>query len=304
MPKFNLRSRRNSFIKHQLSNIDVNDLSALESKQSPIKVIVVNGKCTEIFKSSLEDCVEDCILEFPEEQNSVYVSKSGQVTQIPIGSNRNFIALLREANNSARQSAKSTRRRNSINQHNAQQQMSGTRTNATSNFSLPTVALAATTAARTRHQLVQQKFSLVEDISEEQTIILQPPRTPMIEPGIVQAEHPSILLPDDSISPVVNPDTSSFSFPSLPSAKRHVSYRDRYKDYRLSDLVVLGPEPFTHIFNLPRHHSQLRQRDNKLTELDQIKQDLFHRYLWTQKPQVSCRIRSLSTYARRATLAI
>jgi hypothetical protein len=140
MPKFNLRSRRNSFIRYQSSNIDVNDLSALESKQSPIKVLVINGKCTEIFKSTLEDCVEDCILEFPEEQNSVYVSKSGQVTQIPIGSNRHFITLLREANTSARQSAKSTRRRSSINQHNAQQQMSGTRTNATNNFSLPTVA--------------------------------------------------------------------------------------------------------------------------------------------------------------------
>ncbi|CAF4360784.1 unnamed protein product, partial [Adineta steineri] len=87
MPKVN----HNNFIKHRLSNIDVNDVSLLETKQIPIKVLTINGKCSHIFKSALEDCVEDCILEFPDDQDSIYVSKSRETIQIPNENNRNSI---------------------------------------------------------------------------------------------------------------------------------------------------------------------------------------------------------------------
>ncbi|CAF5221838.1 unnamed protein product, partial [Rotaria magnacalcarata] len=54
-----------------------------------------------------------------------------------------------------------------------------------------------------------------------------------------------------------------------------------------------------------RQRSTTQQRKNKTDEknndLDRIKQDLFHRYLWTQKPQVSCRIRPITSYARSTT---
>jgi hypothetical protein len=118
------------------------------------------------------------------------------------------------------------------------------------------------------------------------------------------------MQPDELISPHYNSSRSLPSFPyySIPSSKTILSYRDRQKDYRLSDLVMFGPEHFSHIFNLPRNQLQSRQRNRKskekLTELDRIKQDLFHRYLWTQKPQVSCRIRSMSTYTRSSTFVI
>jgi hypothetical protein len=81
-----------------------------------------------------------------------------------------------------------------------------------------------------------------------------------------------------------------------------------------------GPEYYAHIFNLPRtsryasqstsssqclstdQHSQ--KTEEKYNELDLIKQDLFHRYLWTQKPQVSCRIRPISTYTRSTAFVL
>jgi hypothetical protein len=74
-----------------------------------------------------------------------------------------------------------------------------------------------------------------------------------------------------------------------------------------------GPEYYAHIFNLPhksRYSTQSTSRQSsqktkeKYNELDLIKQDLFHRYLWTQKPQVSCRIRPISTYARNTTFVL
>ncbi len=167
--------------------------------------------------------------------------------------------------------------------------------------------LAATTAARLRHQLVQQKFSLVENISEEsteqQTTIEQPPITTNIE-----AEGP-IEYPSGSPDRPLSPNPRLFSLPIFPiSAKTQMSYRDRQKSYRLSDLVMYGPEHFAHVFNLPRQATVSRQQSTKppkkLTELDRIKQDLFHRYLWTQNPQVSCRIRPMSTYIRSSTFVI
>ncbi|UJR22162.1 hypothetical protein I4U23_025226 [Adineta vaga] len=296
MPKVSLRSRRNSFLKRQSSTIDVNDISPLETKHTPIKVIVVNGKCSQIFKSTLEDCVEDCILEYPEEQNSVYVSKPGQTIQIPVGNNRNPIISIREQSANARSSAKSNRRQNSINQYTSQQSTSSARNIAANNFALPSVALAATTSARIRHQLAQQKFSVVENITEEQSFIAPIPVIPTIE----QIE----ISPDETISPSPNPEITTLSLPSCRRNKRQMSYRERQKEYLLSDLVMLGPEHFAHVFNLPRYQSRLRPRNDNLSELDRVKQDLFHRYLWTQNPQVSCRIRPHTTATRRTTLVI
>jgi len=316
MPKANIQSQCNNFSKRKSSNIDVNDLSQLLNKQSkdetPIKVLVFNGKCSKTFKSTLEDCVQDCILEFPRENKFIYVPKSGQAIQVPAGSNRNSITSLREQSAGVRQSSRSSRQRNSLNQNNSLPQIGGARSSLTSNFSLPAAAIAVTTATRMRHQLVQQKFTLVENISEEstdqQTDIEHQPIIKNIE-SARQSKCPSVL-PDESISPNYNPSRSLPLFPyySKSSSKPNLSYRDRQKDYRLSDLVMFGPEHFAHIFNLPRNQLQSRQRNRKskekLTELDRIKQDLFHRYLWTKKPQVSCRIRSISTYTRSSTFVI
>ncbi|CAF1467960.1 unnamed protein product [Adineta ricciae] len=303
MPKVNLRSRRNSLIKRQSTTIDINDTSLLETKQTPIKVIVVNGKCSQNFKTTLEDCVEDCILEYREEKNSVYVSKPGQTIQIPTGNNRTSNILLREHSANARLSAKSSRRRNSINQYNSQQALGSARTNVSNNLALPSIALAATASARIRHQIGQQQYHFVENISEEQLHVTQISTTPLIEPNTNQSEQASIY-PDETISPSPPPEITILSSPTYQRTKRAVSYRERQKTYLLSDLVMLGPERYTHVFNLPRHQSQLRPRNENLTELDRIKQDLFHRYLWTKNPQVSCRICPAINYSRRATLVI
>ncbi|CAF2668723.1 unnamed protein product [Rotaria sp. Silwood2] len=319
MPRTNAPSRSNSFVKRQSSIIDVNDLPTSANQQindqTPIKVLIFNGKCSKVFKSALEDCVEDCILEFSGERNSVYVPKIGQAIQIPHGSNRNTILSLQEQSANARQSARSSRRRNSINQYNSLPQINGIRSALPNNMSLPATALAATTAVRMRHQLVQQRFSLEDDISEEtvdqQSHVEIKAITNVIESD-VRSEHPSIIR-EETIFPILEHDITSLSLPTflynvIPSSKTHMSYRDRQKDYRLSDLVMLGPEYFRHVFNLPHSRSQSQQRHNnnnkttgKASELDRIKQDLFHRYLWTQKPQVSCRIRPLSTYTRDTT---
>jgi len=314
MPKVNTQSSRNRFNKRQSSNIDVNDLSQLTNKQlkdeTPIKVLVFNGKCSQIFKSTLEDCVEDCILEFPDEHNSIYVSKCGQTMQVPLGCNRNSIVSLTEPVPSTRQSARSNRPRNSANQYNVLPQTGSARNSLPNNSSLPGTALSVTPAARMRHQLIKQRSSLVKGISEEST----DQQTSIIKniESEGQSKRPSILN-DELISPNPNLNGLSASLPAfnyylIPSAKTPMSYHDRQKDYRLSDLVILGPEYFAHIFNLPRNHSTSRRRESKtkekLTELDRIKQDLFHRYLWTKKPQVSCRIRPMSTYTRSSTFVI
>ncbi|CAF4198309.1 unnamed protein product [Rotaria socialis] len=314
MPKTNTPSRSNSFIKRRSSTIDVNDLSPSVNQQindqTPIKILVFNGKCSKIFKSALEDCVEDCILEFPGDKNSIYVPKIGQAVQIPPGSSPNAILSLREQSPNARQSARSNRRRGSNSQYNALPQINSMRSVLPNNLSLPSTVLAATTAVRIRHQLAQQKFSIADDISEEATDqlsnVLQAPITDAVE----QTETPPIVR-EETISPIIKHDTISLSLPvfpnCVPSAKKHKCYRDRQKDYRLSDLVMLGPEHFRHVFNLPRPRAQSVQRKNKaaekLSDIDCIKKDLFHRYLWTQKPQVSCRIRPLSTYTRDTTFA-
>ena len=314
MANTNTRSRRGSVTGRQSSSIiDTNENKQLK-QQIPVKVLVFNGKCSEIFKSTLEECVEDCILEFPG-QNSIYVSKPGQAIQIPPGSKHNYSKDLNH-------SAKSTRRRSSITQYNLPQ-INGMRTNQTNNFSLPTAAMAATSVSRMRNHLMQQKFSLNENISEEATDLqttVEPIQNPItIEPD---SEHPQILQ-EEPINHPSNVDTLPQSPPSAhrktPSASTHITYRDRQKDFLLSDLVMLGPEYFAHIFNLPRQsrytvrtpsrqRSSTQQRRNrtaeKYSELDRIKQDLFHRYLWTQKPQVSCRIRPMSTYTRSTTFVI
>jgi hypothetical protein len=317
MANTNTRSRRGSVTGRQSSMTDTNETK--QSKQQiPVKVLVINGKCSKIFKSTLEDCVEDCILEFPGE-NSVYVSKAGQAIQIPAGSKQTY---LKDPNSNVNQSAKSNRRRSSITQFNIPQ-ISGVRTNQTNTFSLPTVALTATSVSRMRHQLMQQKFSLNENISEEatdfQTTVeqIQNPVTTELDVENPHIPREETVTHQSNFDP--SPQSPSSSHRKLPSAPAHITYRDRQKDYLLSDLVMLGPEYFAHVFNLPRasrytaqtptrQRSSTQQRRNKTaekySELDQIKQDLFHRYLWTQKPHVSCRIRPMSTYTRSATFVI
>ena len=243
------------------------------------------------------------MIEYTQEEHSVYVSKPGQTIQIPTGNNRPSNILLREHSANARLSAKSSRRQNSINQYNSQQAPGSARTNVPNNFALPSIALAATASARIRHQIGQQKHHLVEDISEEQLQITEIPTTPLIEPNTNQSEQASIY-PDETISPSPPPEITILSSPSYQRTKRALSYRERQKTYLLSDLVMLGPEHYTHVFNLPRHQSRLRPRTENLSELDRIKQDLFHRYLWTKNPQVSCRICPSTNYSRRATLVI
>ncbi len=136
MPKVPLPSHGNRFPKRQSFSLDVNELPLSSpsptTKQTPAKVLIFNGKCSRVFKSTLEDCVEDCILEFPAEKNSIYVPKSGPAIPVPIGSNRNSISSLRE--HSARQSTRSNRPRNS----NSLPSVSGVRTSLTNNFPLPT----------------------------------------------------------------------------------------------------------------------------------------------------------------------
>ena len=293
------------------------------SKSAPTKVLLVNGKCSEIFRSALENSVEDCILQYADE-NAVYVAKSGQAIPLPAGNAQHSVLSLREQSANMRQSAKSGRRRNSINLYNPLPQLGSARSNT---FPLPVTALAATTATRMRHQLVQQKFSLEDDIFEE-TTIEQFPSSAALE-AEEQVILPSIAVEEDSPSTgqrVTSHAASPvrLSQPAIPSRKSQLTYRDRQKSYRLSDLVMLGPEYFSHVFNLPRpipaHRRSLprtqtrssgkrqQQQRNKTAEkydeLDEIKQDLFHRYLWTQKPQVSCRICPLSSYTRSATFAI
>ncbi|CAF4635070.1 unnamed protein product [Rotaria sp. Silwood1] len=319
MASTNARLRRTSIVTgRQSSIIDTNE-SKQPKQQTPVKVLVVNGKCSEIFKSTLEDCVEECILEFAGE-NSIYVPKSGQTKQIST-SNKQTISS-KEPSSNVYQSTKSNRRRSSVTQFNLPQ-IGGMRTSQTSNFSLSNTALTITSASRIRHSIVQPKFSLAENISEEaidvQTTIEQIQNPLTTEPD---SEHPHISQ-EESVTRQSNNDTSSQSLSNShrkpPSTPTHLLYRDRQKDYRLSDLVMLGPEYFAHIFNLPRTsryatQTSIRQRSStqqgrnkpsdKYSELDRIKQDLFHRYLWTQKPQVSCRIRPISTYTRSTTFVI
>ena len=298
MPKRNFPSNRTSStpggVGGRSSTVDFLDRPLPSMKKlkedKPTKVLIFNGKCSKVFKSTLEDCVEDCILEFPSENNSIYVPKSGPSIPVPLGSNRQSLVSLREGSAGR---TPSTRRRNSITQSNM-----NTRNTATNPFSLPATALAVSTAARMRHQ----RFTLEDDISEEsidqQMLIEQAPITGNFE-SEEHSTRPS-AIPDERISPNI----TSLSLPVFPRVKTPMPFHDRQKDYRLSDLVMYGPEYFTHVFHLPRNLSSSispRRGKEKLTELDRIKQDLFHRYLWTKNPQVSSRIRPLSTYTRSST---
>lgn len=266
--------------------------------------------------------MEDCILQYGDE-NAVYVAKSGQTIPLPAGNAQHSVQALREQSGNTRQSAKSGRRRNSINLYNPLPQLGSARSN---NFTLPVTAHAATTATRMRHQLVQQKFSLEEDIFEETTI--EQFHSAVAAETEEQVILPSIGVGEDEphsagqrVSSSIPASPPRLSHPTIPSRKSQLTYRDRQKSYRLSDLVMLGPEYFAHVFNLPRpaptprrslprqpSRTSAKQQRNKTVEkydeFDQIKQDLFHRYLWTQKPQVSCRICPLSSYTRSATFAI
>ena len=311
-----LRSRRVSTIRRQSSTS--------ETSKAPVlpKVLVFNGKCSEIFKSSLEECVEDCILQFAGEE-AIYVPKVGPATPLSTASRSNSIVGSRDALSQFHGSTRSQRRRSSTNPLSSIAS-GNTRSHAASQFSVSTVAMAATSASRIRHQLVPQRFSFSENISEEtsdvQTTVVAGPTPTMVE---LESEH-GLGHPEETISHPSNFDAFSQSLggcpPKLPSNLMHLSYRDRQKAFRLSDLVMHGPEPFAHVFNLARPSRSLatrastRQRSTtvqpksktaeKYDELDQIKQDLFHRYLWTQKPQVSCRIRPMSSYKRSATFAL
>jgi hypothetical protein len=306
----NTRSRRGSITGHQSSIIDVNENK--QSKQEiPVKVLVFNGKCSKIFKSTIEECVEDCILQFPGE-NSVYIPKAGQSMQKLIVNKQSSNYYLRESNPNTNQSARSHRRRSSVTQFNLPQ-INGIRSSQNNHVSLSTAALTATSTSRMRHQIGQQKFSLVDNITEEGTDYQTTIKDPIInEPD---SEQPNISQ-EEIISYPSNVDTLSQSFSpfhrKIPSAPVYSSYLQRQKDFRLSDLVMRGPEYYAHIFNLPRTSRYVRQTTSKqraktedqYNELDSIKKDLFHRYLWTQKPQVSCRIRPISTYTRNTTFVL
>jgi hypothetical protein len=313
----NTRSRRGSITGRRSSIIDLNENKQMK-QEIPVKVLVVNGKCSEIFKSTLEECVEDCILEFPG-RNSIYVPKTGPAIQISNG-NRQFSNLSsRDSNPNIHQSGRSNRRRSSVTQFTIPQ-IGGIRSSQTNNISLSTAPLTATSTSRMRHQLAQQKYSLVENITEEATDC----QTTIQDPTIIEpdTEHQHIQQ-EETVSHASNFDTIIQSFSpfhqKLPSARVHSSYRSRQKDFRLSDLVMHGPEYYAHVFNLPRisrystqttsrqrssAHSQRNKTEDKYSELDRIKKDLFHRYLWTQKPQVSCRIRPITTYTRSTTFVL
>ncbi|CAF1158291.1 unnamed protein product [Adineta steineri] len=316
----NIRSRHSSTSRRRSSITDIQENKQLK-QEIPAKILVVNGKCSDIFKSTLEDCVEHCILEFPGE-NSIYVSKPGHSKSIPAGSKQTSINYSREHSSSA----KLHHRKTSANQLNLPL-TNGKRASQTSNISLATATLSTTTALRTRHSTTQQRFSLAENISEE-IVDLQKSTEQLQNPIINEPDSENRnLLKEEISSHHSNVDILSRSQTPLhrkmPSASAYKSYRDRKKDYLLSDLVMLGPEYFTHVFNLPRttrtarprtqastkqQRSTSQQRYNKTieqyNEFDQIKQDLFHRYLWTQKPQVSCRIRPMTTYTRSTTSVI
>ena len=309
----NIRLRRASNARRPSITIDANETKPIEAR-TPMKVLVFNGKCSEIFKSTIEECVDDCVLEFSG-QPAIYVSKNGQ-------------RLTGNATNSHSQfppsaSSRAFRRRSSVAPFNLLQTV-GTRSNPTNNITLSTAALTATSATRMRQQANhQQKFTLVDQIMEEmidQESIVQDP--PVTECDSVQQQQNT--TEEEVQMFVLNSNSSSQTFlPNrhrLPSARAYSSFQQRQKSFRLSDLVMRGPEYYAHIFQLPRTsrypptRTSSRQRantardgqhyDNRSDELEGIKQDLFHRYLWTQNPQVSCRIRPISTYTRSTTFVL
>lgn len=319
MLRTNLQSRSDTFSKRRSSNLDINDLPLSRNQQivetTPPKTIIINGKCSKVFKTALEQCVEDCILEFPSEKHSIYVPKTGLGVSLAPGSNRNSVLSMREQSANARQSGRSNRRLNSLTPYNnTLPQINSVRKSLPNSTVLPSAALAATAAARLRQQLTQTKFALEEDISEEPNDQQLSNEQKLLK-NINEIEQQSEQVPivsDEPIGSAFNRDLTVLSLPTFlydrkTTTKAYSSHRDRQKDYRLSDLVMLGPEYFRDVFSLPRPRSQKQHRTSKtvpLTELELIKKDLFHRYLWTQKPQVSCRIRPLSTYTRDTTFVI
>ncbi|CAF1069008.1 unnamed protein product [Adineta ricciae] len=303
------RSRSSSMTRRRSSATDFQE--AKQTKvHTPEKILIVNGKCSKVFKSIIEDCVEDCIIEFPGE-NSVYVSKPGHGVSIPTGSRQVTSNHPREHSFHHHLPMKSFHRKSST------QQPTGIRVSQTSNISLATTAFSILSAVRMRYPSIQSRFSLAENISEETSDV--PTANPTVRCDSVQ----SPLLREETISHQSNFDVfsrvSSPAHRKIPFTSAYKSSRSRKKDYLLSDLVMLGPEYFAHEFNLPRTSryrtatsakQPLRSEENrnktveKYEEFEQIKQDLFHRYLWTQNPQVACRIRPLPTYKRSATSII
>ena len=215
-----LRSRRVSTITRQSSTTE-----SIKPHPVPPKVLVFTGKCSEIFKSTLEECVEDCILQFPGEV-AIYVPKVGPALPLSTASRSNSIVSSKDTLSHYQSSTRLQRRRSSTNPLNSL--VSGnTRTHQVSHFSLPTVAMAATSATRIRHQLVPQKFSFSENISEEtsdvQTTIVAGPNPTMVE---VESEH-IINHPEETTFHPSNFDTLSQSIscsrPKLPASPTHLS---------------------------------------------------------------------------------
>lgn len=238
----------------------------------------MNGTCSEIFRSALENSVEDCVLQYPGDK-AVYVAKSGRAIPIPAGNVQSSVQSLREPSAPTRPSTKSAARRPTSLNHSPPHIGSARQQNP--------LTPSAVAANRMRQQLVPQKFSSLGQDSFEETTIEQFPKSTSDIPAA---------------SPV---RLTRFSHPVLPTKKTsQSSYRDRQKNYRLSDLVMLGPEHYAQEFNLPRASKPRRKAQGEMNELDRIKEDLFHRYLWTQKPQVSCRICPISAYTRSATFAM
>lgn len=253
--------RRTSILRRTSStSIESNDLPSMHNSNasSPSKFLFVHGKCSEDFRLAMKDSVEDCILQFNDEK-PIYVPPTSTFNgENRINSNVRF-----------------ERRRSSAKSNNS--------------LSFPAIAMATT---RIRHSIVLQRLSINQNISEEVTT--------------VSADSNNLT---NEIRSNANQN---------PKFDKNYLYssRKKQKDFRISDLVMLGPEPFADVFQLPRssrsivssrmttrsqaqtettHH---RSVEEKYIELEHVKQDLFHRYLWTKKPQVSCRIRPLPSYTR------
>ncbi|CAF0789223.1 unnamed protein product [Didymodactylos carnosus] len=324
---------------------------------NPVKVLVFNGKCSDIFKQTLEDVVQDCILEFPGE-NSVYVTKTGHAIQIPkstIGSSSTYSLRFGDNSNDSLPKQKKSnfdRRRNSTNllrttipnilnsvNTNTNNNNSITNINSPSLISMQSAATAALTTTRMRSSGRFSAKFLEDNIREESEIAV------IENDELIKQTSENVIsemIPPPRLS-VQSPSTKRLSSPRLSnrinSSRTTLSYIEQKRDYRLSDLVLLGPEYFAHIFNLPRStryapvtpatmlekitsrplseytsssksiikrkvQNVVQNKSENITELDRIKQDLYHRYLWTLKPNVSCRIRPLSTYSRNTTFVI
>ncbi|CAF0729842.1 unnamed protein product [Didymodactylos carnosus] len=370
------RSRRGSIVNFSLQqrslsisdpSLDVSISSDVTQQQqrklstidnNSTKVLVFNAKCSDLFKQTLEDVVKDCILEFPGE-NSVYVSKTGHSIQIPksasgslppyslyVGENTNDSLIKQKKSNIERRRSSINLLRasipNSLNSMNEITRASNDETNVIASLPLSLQGAAITTLSTTR-----MKNSARFNAKILEANIREESESAIIENNELTKESSTIVMPEtvpldrQSVRTSLTTRLNSPRLLTREMSSRTLSYFERNKDYLLSDLVLFGPEYFSHVFNLTRSsryapvpHKTVpdkitntnqplskrvstsksmpklkvqrvkQKKSENVTELDRIKQDLYHRYLWTLKPNVSCRIRPPSSYSRNATFVI